>query len=188
MAAPRPIFSSITASLTLFVTGDGMTKRSKGGGKPPPPADHSHPYEVADNLFISGHPEKARDFLKRGVRAVIDLEGEIDTSVPEKEDQRSTTLYVYWPIKDQPEMPHETTVRSIASFVARLMGDGEKVLVHCRSGHNRSGLICARSLIERGMDPQEAIELVRSKRGDGHALDNEAFVEWLRKEEPARPS
>ncbi|MGH2807655.1 MAG: protein-tyrosine phosphatase family protein, partial [Actinomycetota bacterium] len=59
------------------------------------------------------------------------------------------------------------------------------VLVHCRSVHNRSGMICARTLIALGKDPEEAIELVRAKRGDGHALENERFVEWLRKEETA---
>lgn len=154
--------------------------------KHPPPADHSHPYEVDDGLFISGHPDHTHDFMERGVDAVVDLEGDVDTAIPEKEGQHGTTLYLYWPIEDTEEMPEEELVRSIASFVARLLDEDKEVLVHCRSGHNRSGLICARTLIERGMSPDDAIEQVRTRRGDGHALENETFVAWLREESPPR--
>lgn len=96
-----------------------------------------------------------------------------------------TTLYLYWPIEDG-DMPDAATVRSIASLMARLIAENNKVLVHCRSGHNRSGLICARTLIEQGVSPQDAVDTVRSKRGDGHALDNESFVEWLLGERQGR--
>lgn len=82
-------------------------------------------------------------------------------------------------------MPPEATVRSIASFAARLLDEGSEVLVHCKAGHNRSGLICARTLIEQGHDPEDAIKTVRAKRGDGHALNNETFVRWLRNEKPS---
>jgi protein-tyrosine phosphatase len=151
--------------------------------KPPPPADHSHPYEVVPGLYISGHPDHSNDFLRKGVHAVVDLEGDIDTAVPEAEEQKQTTLYVYWPIEDGP-MPDEATVRALASFVARALERGSKVLVHCRSGHNRSGLICARVLIEQGMSPEEAVKTVREKRKDGEALGNENFVTWLLSETP----
>jgi protein-tyrosine phosphatase len=158
-----------------------MVDASDENEKPAPPPDHSHPYEVAKGLYISGHPDRSQDFLKQGVHAVIDLEGNIDTAVPEAESQRETTLYLYWPIEDGP-MPEPGVVRSIASFTARLLAEGNKVLVHCQAGHNRSGLICARTLIEQGADPEEAIARVRAKRGDGHALENENFVQWLRDE------
>ena len=39
-------------------------------------------------------------------------------------------------------------------------------------------------MIERGSDPDEAIETVRSRRGDGHAFGNETFGAWLTKEIP----
>jgi protein-tyrosine phosphatase len=156
--------------------------KDAGRGKPPPP-DHGVPYEVVPGLFISGHPDHAQDFMQEGIRAVIDLEGDIDSSIPEAERQRESTLYLYWPVEDA-EMPNSSTVRGIASFVARLLDEDEKVLVHCRSGHNRSGLICARTMIERGASPEEAIRTVRETRGDGHALSNESFVAWLRGEVP----
>jgi protein-tyrosine phosphatase len=151
------------------------------GGKGPPPPDHSHPFEVAPGLFISGHPDRARDFLSEGVNVVVDLEGDIDSSIADAERQEEKTVYLYWPIEDGP-MPDEGTVRGIAAYVARAIDEGGRVLVHCRSGHNRSGLICARVLMERGMSPDDAIATVRSKRKDGEALGNENFVRWLRSE------
>ncbi|HEX2234929.1 MAG TPA: dual specificity protein phosphatase family protein [Actinomycetota bacterium] len=159
-----------------------MTERSDKRDKPPP-ADHNRPYEVVENLYISGHPDHSQEFMRRGIHAVIDLEGDVDASIAEAEGQGETTLYLYWPVEDGP-MPNERTVRGIASFVARLLAQGSPVLVHCKAGHNRSGLICARTLIEQGMEPDEAIRTVREKRGDGHALTNDRFVAWLRQERP----
>jgi rhodanese-related sulfurtransferase len=149
----------------------------------PPPEDHDRAYEVVPGLYISGHPDDASDFLDRGVHTVIDLEGEIDTSAPDGEDASGKTLYLYWPIEDGP-LPHPPTIRGIARFVSGVMDDDKKVLVHCRSGHNRSGMICARVLIEQGMSPDDAIAIVRERRRDGQALTNEHFVEWLQGESP----
>jgi protein-tyrosine phosphatase len=153
--------------------------------KHPPPSDHAVPYEVTDGLFISGHPDHARDFLSKDVQIVVDLQGDVDTSVMESEEQGNTTLYLYWPVEDG-DMPNPDVVRNISRLVAGALASGEKVLVHCRSGHNRSGLVCARTLIEQGRSPEEAIETVRTKRGDGHALGNRNFVEWLEGEKPPR--
>jgi hypothetical protein len=63
-----------------------------------PPPDHSHPYEIVPHLYISGHPDHTHDFMSKGIHAIIDLEGDIDTSIPQAEQQEDTTLYMYWPI------------------------------------------------------------------------------------------
>jgi protein-tyrosine phosphatase len=144
----------------------------------PAPEDHAKPYEVVSGLFISGHPEHARDFMRRGVDAVIDLEGDIDEALQEAEQEKHV-IYLYWPISDEFIMPDTDGVRRVAGLVAGLIEDGKEVLVHCRSGHNRSGMICARALIERGLDPQTAIDTVREGRADGEALTNPTFVRWL---------
>ena len=156
---------------------------SQRNGKRPPLPDHAQPFEVVSGLYISGHPDSAHDFIRRGIHAVVDLEGDIDSAIGEEASQGDSTLYVYWPIEDGP-MPDATTVRGIARFVCALLDENKKVLVHCRSGHNRSGMICARALIEKGKQPEDAIRTVRERRGDGHALENERFVAWLAGERP----
>ena len=55
---------------------------------------------------------------------------------------------------------------------------GDRVLVRCQAGLNRSGLVTALILIKAGHSPEEAINLIRNNRGD-YALFNESFVNWL---------
>lgn len=52
-------------------------------------------------------------------------------------------------------------------------------LIHCQAGLNRSGLIAALVLIrDQGMDPQEAINLLRDKRSP-LVLCNQSFEDFL---------
>jgi protein-tyrosine phosphatase len=55
---------------------------------------------------------------------------------------------------------------------------GDRVLVRCQAGLNRSGLVSALILIKDGATPQEAIETIRTHRGED-ALFNTSFVDWL---------
>jgi len=66
------------------------------------------------------------------------------------------------------------------AFVRRHLGRGEKVLIHCLRGENRSAAVCAAFLTrECGMPCEEAIQLLRNKRGE-NALSNQGFVAELR--------
>lgn len=58
---------------------------------------------------------------------------------------------------------------------------GERVLIRCQAGLNRSGIITALVLIREGYSPSEAIQLMRDKR---HylVLFNEEFEQWLLKQ------
>ena len=58
---------------------------------------------------------------------------------------------------------------------------GDRVLVRCQAGLNRSGLVLALILIKDGLTPQEAINRIRDGRGPD-ALFNENFHAWLLKE------
>ncbi len=41
---------------------------------------------------------------------------------------------------------------------------GEKILIHCRGGLGRTGLVAGRILVERGCAPKDAIQRIRSAR------------------------
>jgi len=58
---------------------------------------------------------------------------------------------------------------------------GDRVLVRCQAGLNRSGLVLALILIKDGLKPEEAIKRIRDNRGPD-ALFNEDFHAWLLKE------
>lgn len=56
---------------------------------------------------------------------------------------------------------------------------GQRVLIRCQAGMNRSGLILALVLIREGYTADEAINLIRTKRSK-HALFNGRFENWLK--------
>jgi len=55
---------------------------------------------------------------------------------------------------------------------------GERVLVRCQAGLNRSGLITALILLLEGMSPEQAIAHIRHKRSPV-ALFNKAYFDWI---------
>ena len=56
--------------------------------------------------------------------------------------------------------------------------NGDRVLIRCQAGLNRSGLVLALVLMKEGLDAQQAIEIIREKRGED-ALFNKNFENWL---------
>ena len=48
--------------------------------------------------------------------------------------------------------------------IRNLLRNGEDVLIHCKGGLGRAGMIAARLLVELGMEPVKAIRLVRRER------------------------
>jgi len=55
---------------------------------------------------------------------------------------------------------------------------GDRVLVRCQAGLNRSGLVTALIMMSTGLDAETAIEQIRKNRADV-ALFNNNYVEWL---------
>ena len=55
---------------------------------------------------------------------------------------------------------------------------GERVLIRCQAGLNRSGLIMGLTLLKEGYSAEQAIELMRAKRAS-HVLMNPLFESWL---------
>jgi protein-tyrosine phosphatase len=55
---------------------------------------------------------------------------------------------------------------------------GDRVLVRCQAGLNRSGLVTALILMSTGLDAETAIAEIRKKRAEV-ALFNNEYVTWL---------
>lgn len=78
---------------------------------------------------------------------------------------------------DSADVPDGERLHELAAAVNACRDEGP-TLVHCQAGLNRSGLITALALIQRGMVPAAAIALLREKRGP-MVLCNTAFERWL---------
>jgi protein-tyrosine phosphatase len=70
------------------------------------------------------------------------------------------------PIADYsvPDAAFERTWATHGAEIRALLRDGEAVLVHCKGGLGRAGMMAARLLVELGMHPDEAIREVRRVR------------------------
>jgi protein-tyrosine phosphatase len=75
-----------------------------------------------------------------------------------------------------PESQHEEILRAVA-LVNKARSKGDRVLVTCAAGRNRSGLVIAEHLIQSGREPDDVIWLIQNARH--RALTNTAFVAWL---------
>lgn len=81
---------------------------------------------------------------------------------------------------DAAEEPDLREIAELAALVNGWLDKGYKTLVHCQAGLNRSGLLAAATLMQRGThNADEAIKLLREKRCD-LVLCNRSFDEWLR--------
>jgi protein-tyrosine phosphatase len=65
----------------------------------------------------------------------------------------------------------------LADRLHALLDEGSKVFIHCRGGFGRSGMIAARLLVERGLDPAAALAHVRRARPG--AVENAAQEAWV---------
>lgn len=83
-----------------------------------------------------------------------------------EEVQRRGLDWRHLPIADY-SIPGETFEQQWLTHgreIRALLRQGHDVLVHCKGGLGRAGMIAARLLVELGMDPTEAIRSVRRAR------------------------
>lgn len=111
--------------------------------------------------------------LKLNIGAIIDLEGGVDL-LPAFVGQEN---YKYWPIVDEPKLPNLKQLDEVAQWGFNKWKEGKVVLVHCRQGKNRSGLVMGKILILKGLNGKEAVALIQSKVPGG--LSNIVFKEYL---------
>ena len=87
--------------------------------------------------------------------------------------------WLHLPITDAsvPDQRFEDAWKVAGAEIHRLLNAGERILMHCRGGLGRTGLVVGLILVERGMQPQEAIKQIRLVRQ--HAIETreqEAYV------------
>jgi len=74
--------------------------------------------------------------------------------------------WAHCPIDDfaAPAAGFEAAWQQIAPAVHALLDRGGSVALHCRAGLGRTGTVAARVLLERGLEVQAAVDLVRQAR------------------------
>lgn len=87
--------------------------------------------------------------------------------------------WIHLPIKDMsiPGKEFESLWLSVGPEVHARLDAGERVVIHCRGGIGRTGMLAAQILVERGMHPLAAIENVRIVRE--HSIETFAQEEYV---------
>lgn len=88
------------------------------------------------------------------------------------------------PIPDfsTPDAAFEWAWRSHGRDIRALLRDGGDVVLHCKGGLGRAGMIAARLLVELGMEPKQAIKEIRSARKG--AIETPAQLALVRRTAP----
>lgn len=107
---------------------------------------------------------------KSGVDTVLSLltaDEERDLNLTEENAaaQIHGMRFLSLPIPDRQTPASQVAVASALKEVDADLSRGKSVLVHCRQGVGRSGVIAACLLSAHGIDPQTAIERISSARG-----------------------
>jgi protein-tyrosine phosphatase len=88
--------------------------------------------------------------------------------------------WLHLPIRDvsTPGRAFEAAWPGHSAKLRNRLATGESLVVHCRGGLGRAGMIAARLLAETGVDPNEAMARVRAVRSG--AIETAAQERWVR--------
>ncbi|AMK78435.1 MULTISPECIES: cyclin-dependent kinase inhibitor 3 family protein [Methylomonas] len=100
------------------------------------------------------------------------------------EIRRRSIAWLHLPIADfsVPTQAFEQQWATQGHEIRQLLRNGDDVLVHCKGGLGRAGMIAGRLLAELGMDSEEAIHAVRSVRNG--AIETPAQLALVRRTKP----
>ena len=105
-----------------------------------------------------------------GISTVISLleaheEQELALQGEAAEIRHQNMGFVSFPIPDRHVPRSEAELADALEKVEQSLAGGKNVLIHCRQGVGRTGLIAACLLVKEGMSPGSAVERISAARG-----------------------
>ena len=106
-----------------------------------------------------------------GAAALVTLLDDFELSTLGVKDlpNKAKQLNIQWrhlPIgtRNLPDDEFEEKWSQVGPQLRQLLQDGKRIVIHCKEGIGRSALIAARMLIEFGVSPENAINLIKKAR------------------------
>ena len=127
--------------------------------------------------------DEVAEWKRVGVTTVLSLleqqeQQELDLQNEADEVRRQGLEFVSLPIPDRHVPRSEVALAQPLEKLDRTLREGRNVLIHCRQGVGRSGLIAACLLVKKGMSPGAAIEKISAVRGV-RVPETEEQREWI---------
>jgi protein-tyrosine phosphatase len=115
-------------------------------------------------------PEDIAAWKRAGIAAVLSLltpeeETELDLRDEASEATTQGIKFLSFPIPDRQVPTSEAKLAQTLETLSDTLSAGKNVVVHCRQGVGRSGLVATCLLVRKGMSPGAAVESVSEARG-----------------------
>lgn len=133
----------------------------------------SYPGKVAISSRPRGDdwlPDELASWRDVGIDTVVSLltpsEAEdLHLSQESLEAKSQGLSFISFPIVDRDVPASQDGVLKLLEQIDRKLSDGKNVVIHCRQGIGRSGVIAASVLISRGLSPGAALDELTAARG-----------------------
>lgn len=115
-------------------------------------------------------PDEVANWKRSGVSSVVSLltheeEQDLDLLNELSEVKRQGLDFISFPIPDRQVPKSEAKLAQVIDKLNQTLSAGQNVLIHCRQGVGRSGLVAACLLVRDGMSPGAAVQAVSAARG-----------------------
>lgn len=133
--------------------------------------------------------EDVADWKRAGIEAVLSLltpeeQKELELQDEANEVREQGLKFSSFPIPDMQVPRTEAKLAEVLDNMTANLSAGRNVLVHCRQGIGRTGLMAACLLIKSGMSPGAAVESVSAARGLA-VPETPEQREWIERYAPA---
>jgi len=133
--------------------------------------------------------EDVADWKRAGIQAVLSLltpeeQKELELQDEPDEVRKNGLKFSSFPIPDMQVPVTEAKLSEMLDSMTAHLSAGRDVLVHCRQGIGRTGLMAACLLIKSGMSPGAAVESVSAARGLA-VPETPEQREWIERYAPA---
>ena len=127
--------------------------------------------------------DEVADWKRAGISNVLSLlepeeERDLDLRGESGEVRKQGLEFAALPIPDRKAPPSEAKLVRVLEELDRALSNGKNVLVHCRQGVGRTGLVAACLLVRKGMSPGAAIDKISAARGVP-VPETEEQREWI---------
>ena len=94
-----------------------------------------------------------------------DEEGDLDLKAEDDTARSHGLRYFRFPIRDRQTPDSESGLSHSFGTLDAELAAGRNVVLHCRQGIGRTGLVAACLLVSKGVDPESAVRRVSAARG-----------------------
>jgi protein-tyrosine phosphatase len=127
-------------------------------------------------IALAAHPrggdwlrDEISNWKRAGIDSIVSLltpeeERDLDLREESRESQTKGLEFISFPIPDRQVPRSEQRLAEVLEKISNSLSAGKDVVIHCRQGVGRSGLVAACLLVKNGMSPGAAVEKISAAR------------------------